>query len=81
VLARVTHERRSRKGNRCWLRRRRLLRVIEGFTVTPFVIGLEQPRRLLVLPNNDVIVAEQKTGYLTLLRDQDGDGKADYIEC
>src|SRR5256885_6924730 len=55
-------------------------RVMEGFTVTPFVTGLEHPRRLLVLPNNDVIVAEQRTGYLTLLRDQDRDGKADYIE-
>ena len=55
-------------------------RVMEGFTATPFVTGLEHPRRLLVLPNNDVIVAEQKTGHLTLLRDQDGDGKADYIE-
>src|SRR5438094_776403 len=55
-------------------------RVMEGFTATPFITGLEHPRRLLVLPNNDVIVAEQKTGYLTLLRDQDGDGKADYIE-
>src|SRR3954470_24041397 len=43
-------------------------RVMEGFTVTPFITGLEHPRRLLVLPNNDVIVAEQKTGYLTLLR-------------
>jgi glucose/arabinose dehydrogenase len=53
---------------------------MEGFTATPFITGLEHPRRLLVLPNNDVIVAEQKTGYLTLLRDQDGDGKADYIE-
>src|SRR5262249_29354592 len=55
-------------------------RVMEGFTVTPFVTGLEHPRRLLVLPNNDVIVAEQRTGYLTLLRDQDGDGKADFIQ-
>jgi glucose/arabinose dehydrogenase len=55
-------------------------RVMEGFTVTPFITGLEHPRRLLVLPNNDVIVAEQRTGHLTLLRDQDGDGKADYIE-
>ena len=55
-------------------------RVMEGFTVTPFVTGLENPRRLLILPNNDVIVAEQRTGYLTLLRDQDGDGKADFIE-
>jgi glucose/arabinose dehydrogenase len=55
-------------------------RVMEGFTATPFITGLEHPRRLLILPNNDVIVAEQKTGYLTLLRDQDGDGKADYIQ-
>lgn len=55
-------------------------RVMEGFTVTPFITGLEHPRRLLVLPNNDVIVAEQKTGYLTLLRDQDGDGRADFIQ-
>ena len=37
-------------------------------------------RRLLVLPNGDVIVAEQRVGYLTLLRDQDGDGKADWVE-
>jgi glucose/arabinose dehydrogenase len=56
------------------------LRVMEGFTATPFVTGLEHPRRLLVLPNNDVIVAEQRAGYLTLLRDQDGDGKADFIQ-
>ncbi|MEA2977190.1 MAG: hypothetical protein QOF19_2710 [Alphaproteobacteria bacterium] len=55
-------------------------RVMEGFTAAPFITGLEHPRRLLVLPNNDVIVAEQKTGYLTLLRDQDGDGKADFIQ-
>jgi glucose/arabinose dehydrogenase len=55
-------------------------RVMEGFRATPFITGLEHPRRLLVLPNNDVIVAEQRTGYLTLLRDEDGDGRADYIE-
>src|SRR5262249_4133262 len=42
--------------------------VMGGFPATPFVTGLEHPRRLLVLPNNDVIVAEQKTGHLTLLR-------------
>src|SRR6266480_4753902 len=59
---------------------RQVPRVMEGFTATPFVTGLEHPRRLLVLPNNDVIVAEQRAGYLTLLRDQDGDGKADFIQ-
>jgi glucose/arabinose dehydrogenase len=55
-------------------------RVPEGFTATPFATGLANPRRLLVLPNGDVIVAEQRVGYLTLLRDQDGDGKADWVE-
>jgi glucose/arabinose dehydrogenase len=55
-------------------------KVMDGFTVTPFVTGLEHPRRLLVLPNGDVIVAEQRTGRLTLLRDDDGDGKADWIQ-
>ncbi len=53
-------------------------RVPEGFTVTAFATGLEHPRRLLVLPNGDVLVAEQKVGYVTLLRDDDGDGKADW---
>ena len=55
-------------------------RVPDGFTATPFVTGLEHPRRLLVLPNGDVLVAEQKVGYVTLLRDDDGDGKADWID-
>lgn len=55
-------------------------RAPEGFSVTPFAAGLENPRRLLVLPNGDVIVAEQKPGYLTLLRDADGDGRAEWIE-
>src|SRR5262245_13489787 len=56
------------------------LRTPEGFTATAFATGLEHPRRLLVLPNGDVIVAEQGKGHLTLLRDDDGDGKADWIQ-
>jgi len=55
-------------------------RVPEGFTATAFVTGLVHPRRLLVLPNGDVLVAEQKAGYITLLRDDDGDGNADWID-
>src|SRR3984893_11621923 len=55
-------------------------RAPEGFSATPFATGLTHPRRLLVLPNGDVLVAEQKVGWITLLRDQDGDGKADWIE-
>jgi glucose/arabinose dehydrogenase len=50
-----------------------------GFTATAFVTGLVNPRRLLVLPNGDVLVAEQSAGYLTLLRD-DGSGHAGWIE-
>src|SRR5271166_6716414 len=43
------------------------LQVPPGFTATPFATGLANPRRLLVLPNGDVLVAEQSAGYLTLL--------------
>jgi glucose/arabinose dehydrogenase len=50
-----------------------------GFTATPFATGLVNPRRLLVLPNGDVLVAEQSAGYLTLLRD-DGSGHAAWID-
>jgi glucose/arabinose dehydrogenase len=50
-----------------------------GFTATPFATGLAHPRRLLVLPNGDVLVAEQSAGYLTLLRD-DGSGHAAWID-
>src|SRR5262245_51647266 len=51
-----------------------------GFSATPFATGLANPRRLLVLPNGDVLVAEQSTGYLTLLRGVDGAGHAVWIE-
>jgi glucose/arabinose dehydrogenase len=49
-----------------------------GFTATLFASGLANPRRLLVLANGDVLVAEQGAGYLTLLRDE-GDGRAKWI--
>ena len=50
-----------------------------GFTATPFATGLANPRRLLVLPNGDILVAEQSAGYLTLLRDE-GTGRAVWID-
>src|ERR671922_1951751 len=50
-----------------------------GFTATLFASGLTNPRRLLVLPNGDVLVAEQSAGYLTLLR-EGGDGTAQWID-
>ena len=55
------------------------LQVPPGFTATLFASGLANPRRLLVLPNGDVLVAEQSAGYLTLLRD-DGQGRAKWID-
>ena len=55
------------------------LEVPPGFTAAPFVTGLVNPRRLLVLPNGDVLVAEQSAGYVTLLRD-DGEGRAKWID-
>jgi glucose/arabinose dehydrogenase len=55
------------------------LEVPPGFAATPFATGLVNPRRLLVLPNGDVLVAEQSAGYLTLLRD-DGEGRAKWID-
>jgi glucose/arabinose dehydrogenase len=55
------------------------LEVPPGFAATPFATGLANPRRLLVLPNGDVLVAEQSAGYLTLLRD-DGEGRAKWID-
>jgi glucose/arabinose dehydrogenase len=50
-----------------------------GFTASLFASGLANPRRLLVLPNGDVLVAEQSAGHLTLLRD-DGTSHAKWIE-
>ena len=51
------------------------LNVPPGFTATPFATGIRNPRRLLVLPNGDVLVATQSEGDVLLLRD-DGSGRA-----
>src|SRR6202007_416810 len=50
-----------------------------GFTATPFATGLANPRRLLVLPNGEVLVAEQSAGYLHVCRD-DGRGSPTWID-
>jgi glucose/arabinose dehydrogenase len=52
--------------------------VPDGFSAS-LVAKLEHPRRLLVLPNGDLVVAEQDPGHLTLVR-LDADGKAELIE-
>ena len=48
-----------------------------GFTVSIYADGLANPRWMAVAPNGDVFLAEPRTGNITLLRDTNGDGKAD----
>lgn len=48
-----------------------------GFTATLFAENLTDARWLAVAPNGDLFLAESKPGKITLLRDGDGDGKAD----
>ncbi len=61
----------------------------EGFEVSLFAEGLDNPRWLHVLPNGDVLVVESRgpakdtkvtAGRITLLRDADGDGKPELKE-
>ena len=54
--------------------------VPKGFTVSLFAENLKQPRHLLVLPNGDVLLAEQKANYVLLLRDADVDGRAEFLQ-
>ena len=55
----------------------------QGFSVALFADGLSSPRWPYVLPNGDVLVAESEgqpsksPNRVTLLRDKDGDGRAD----
>ena len=55
------------------------LKVPAGFKVTLFAENLSHPRNLLVAPNGDVIVAESNAGRITILRDSDGDGRAETV--
>lgn len=51
----------------------------EGFTVTKFADGFENPRWTYIAPNNDIFVVESGTraskNQITILRDKDKDGK------
>lgn len=48
-----------------------------GFASNLFAEGLTHPRWLAVAPNGDVFLAESNAGKITLLRDANGDGKAE----
>ncbi len=56
-------------------------KVPAGFSIAPFAAGpkLGHVRWLTVAPNGDVFLSEQGPGRVTLLRDADGDGKAELI--
>ena len=51
----------------------------EGYEVTLFAQGIVNPRQMFVLPNGDVLLAQQSEGIVTFLRDTDDDGDADTI--
>jgi len=53
------------------------LRLPPGFRATIFADGLVHPRWLAVAANGDVLLAEQRAGRVTVLRDGDGDGYAE----
>ncbi len=56
------------------------LRVPEGFRVNLFAQGLRHARWLAVAPGGDVFVIEPDADRVTVLRDADGDGRAELIE-
>jgi glucose/arabinose dehydrogenase len=57
--------------------RMRQLRLPDGFAIDVFADELENPRVLLVMENGDVYVSEREAGRVTMLRDTNGDGRAD----
>ncbi len=52
-------------------------KVPDGFTVNEFAQGLNNPRYVQTAPNGDIFVVESGPGRVKVLRDTDGDGKAD----
>ncbi len=54
------------------------LKAPTGFTVGLFADGLSHARWLCVTPDGDVFLAEPNAGQITLLRDADGDGRAEF---
>lgn len=47
----------------------------DGFKVTEFATGLQNPRVIVTAPNGDIFLAESEPGRVKVLRDKDGDGK------
>jgi glucose/arabinose dehydrogenase len=48
-----------------------------GFTISVYAEGLQDPRNMILAPNGDLFVAESEPGRVTILRDENRDGKPD----
>lgn len=57
--------------------RMRGIKAPQGFVVTPFATGLKNARIIAVAPSGDIYVSRRDQGDVLMLRDADGDGKAD----
>ncbi|WP_046115567.1 YbhB/YbcL family Raf kinase inhibitor-like protein [Aquincola tertiaricarbonis] len=53
------------------------LKVPPGFSVTPFAQGLGNPRILAVAPDGTVYASRREEGDVVMMKDTDGDGRAD----
>lgn len=51
-----------------------------GFSVQEFATGLEGPRVIVAAPNGDIFVSESESHRVRVLRDADGDGRAEVNE-
>ncbi|HLK60829.1 MAG TPA: sorbosone dehydrogenase family protein [Chthonomonadaceae bacterium] len=51
-----------------------------GFKVTEYLTGLENPRQMATAPNGDVFVVESDPGRVKVLRDTKGAGKPDMVQ-
>ncbi len=54
-------------------------RVPDGFRVDVYATGLDNPRMARTAPNGDLFVVESSANRVRVLRDADGDGKAELV--
>lgn len=54
------------------------LNVPPGFEIGEFARGLSEPRNMLLVSNGDILVTEPGGNRVSVLRDADGDGKAEF---
>jgi glucose/arabinose dehydrogenase len=55
-------------------------RAPKGFQVSEFATGFRNPRKIVTAPNGDVFVADSMANRIKVVRDADGDGKAELNE-